>query len=187
MGDLTDMMNAQMDNDKPAYPRSRTVPPSKTIPASKNSAPTPEQFNLATELVRVSEENTRLAVEVAKLTEERDQYRHDAGQRNQFAAEADRLEKERDGLAAVIAEARGTIPETNPELLDHGYGIDAGELLAVLTATPAATLAARDAEKKAEGWSEAVRYLNAHIGSQVVTDEALAQNPYRTPQQGEQG
>jgi hypothetical protein len=43
MGDLTDMMNAQMDNDQPAYPRSITYPQSMAnqIPQSRLGRYTP--------------------------------------------------------------------------------------------------------------------------------------------------
>jgi hypothetical protein len=120
------------------------------------AAPTPEQFNLATELVRVSEENTRLAAEVAKLTEERD------------------------GLAAVIEAAvawEKLVDETGMQGLRE-----------VLSCSLTATLAARDAEKKAEALEE----LAARVRSEwapgtcpwvgALDDEAKR---YRTPQQGE--
>jgi hypothetical protein len=93
------------------------------------TAPTPEQFNLATELVRVSEENTRLAAEVAKLTQERD------------------------GLAAVIADANNW--------LDDAGDVEPqwDRIYRILTRIPAATLAARDAEKKAEALEDEAKRL----------------------------
>lgn len=45
----------------------------------------------------------------------------------------DNVEAELASLKAAITAARGLIPETNPELLEHGYSIDAAELLSALT------------------------------------------------------
>jgi hypothetical protein len=128
------------------------------------AAPTPEQFNLATELVRVSEENTRLAAEVAKLTEERD------------------------GLAAVIEAAvawEKLVDETGMQGLRE-----------VLSCSPTATLAARDAEKKAEGVEIAAdRIVDAGFECTEQADLAVVvaltkhlrtlAKTLRTPQQGE--
>jgi hypothetical protein len=152
------------------------------------AAPTPEQFNLATELVRVSEENTRLAAEVAKLTEER----------NGLAAVNTQLVKI--GTGELRHMFRGQCP-------DEVEGFDVRDpgcpACGLLDAIPTATLAARDAEKKAEGWDEGysagrnpMRYgdpgyytWDDHDGTwyQKPGVDPQRTNPYRTPQQGEQG
>jgi hypothetical protein len=129
---------------------------------------------------------------VSKLREERDSYRHDAEQRNQFAEEADRLEQERDGLAAVVAavsrelppEATFEMPESNERALNAVRDLILGPL--------AATLAARDAEKKAEGIEEAAQFaeLKGYNHDATGYDYYLAdgiRRLARTPQQGEQG
>jgi hypothetical protein len=100
------------------------------------TTPTPEQFNLATELVRVSEENTRLAAEAAKLTEERD------------GLLAVNTQLVKIGTGELRHMFRGQCP-------DEVEGFDVRDpgcpACGLLDAIPTATLAARDAEKKAEG------------------------------------
>jgi hypothetical protein len=107
---------------------------------------------------------------------------------------AEELQQERDELAAVVAEATKVA-----EALREGYPYAAVNAIAyrsyvaldtALTTNPAATLAARDAEKKAEGWDEGRQSVGEDLlrpadsnGSRTPTT-----NPYRaTPQQGEQG
>jgi hypothetical protein len=110
-------------------------------------------------------------------------------------AEVARVTQERDGLAAVIDE--GFKAFDNLSLRGGGSGpgepwlkvniIVFDAALATLTAAPAATLAARDAEKKAEGWDEgAGAQWAAYYAEQQITDDAVNYpNPYRTEQQGE--
>ena len=104
-------------------------------------------------------------------------------------AEVVRLTKERDGLTAVIASALG--------IFGRSIGLPMWRtldkiVLALRHADPTATLAARDTEKKAEGWDEGYETgyddrLFDDRGSSGDPDahEYPHSNPYRTPQQGE--
>jgi hypothetical protein len=188
------------------------------------AAPTPEQFNLATELVRVSEENKHLAAEVARLTEERDKHRKLSGQANYLlarvvaAANISPIEGE-DGFVASYDMPVGPIHKAIPFLAEQGIHVTYdGQIKngpeAVIEA--AATLAARDAEKKAGALEELgfeygtemiafpgtsldpQRYSSAeeaaasiHAGAKDrtrvrVRTKAGEWHPYATPQQGEQ-
>jgi hypothetical protein len=107
-------------------------------------------------------------------------------------AEVARVAQERDGLAAVIekvAETKQKLGLGYPRAAVNGIAYDAYiELDAALATYPTATLAARDAEKKAEGWDEgADAQWAAYYAEQQITDDAVNYpNPYRaTPQQGE--
>jgi hypothetical protein len=82
---------------------------------------------------------------------------------------------------AVIAQARKMIPESAPELLDYGYGIDAAELLAILAQSPTDALDA----VKAEVW-DAGRDCLRWNGEAWEVDEQV--NPYRAnPTEKENG
>lgn len=114
-------------------------------------------------------------------------------------AEVAKLTEERDGLAAVFgAEERGAMIDglillrqnalqrkmVNPESTSDIQADEAARLIATLGDPnwPTAILAARDAEKKAEGWDEGAQYVLDMYDFGPYRDK----NPYRTPQQGEQ-
>jgi hypothetical protein len=137
-----------------------------------------------------------LAAEVARLTEERDEQETEmevlrleksamvaTGLKHKRAAIAAR--EERDGLAAANDAASKVLTK---------HGIEGGRAAAIseakrLLATPAATLAARDAEKKAEALEEAANWLESAETPERAPAWRLRRfaAAHRAPQQGEQG
>jgi hypothetical protein len=122
----------------------------------------------------------RHAAEVAKITEERDNLRTTT---QGDGAYIKRIEAERDGLAAVVAatlEAWNTGVERDDDGVDytdpHGT-LDS--MWNALTLAPTATLAARDAEKKAEVLEEAadLRFLAVVRVLKLLDKAAEAEDP----------
>jgi hypothetical protein len=103
-------------------------------------------------------------------------------------AEVARVAQERDGLAAVIAAAI----DAEDHMLDASFHQIVGKMIAILQQfTPTATLAARDAEKKAEVLDLVLDAL-ARVESESFNGGLLpygktvdAVRALRTPQQGE--
>lgn len=171
------------------------------------TAPTNEQFDIAIELVNARAEVARLteerdtarkiadnAIEQASREKllressesERALERRRADQawdvihtdywRNHYdelAAEAVKAQTERDGLAAVIDAGKYTFGSES----DNRFGFTP-----IAATDPTATLAARDAEKKAEAWDEG---YSAGVSMLYSASGAEIPNPYRTPRQGE--
>jgi len=110
--------------------------------------------------VSVPEHSTmirRLVAEVAKIEGQRDE-----------------AQRERDQYAAVI-DVVAAIVDSRKALNGNDAVMDVRVALAQL---PPATLAARDAERKAEGWDEGAAQCDSRW-------RKVTANPYRTPQQGE--
>jgi hypothetical protein len=161
----------------------------------------PEQEANADFIAHAREDIPALLAEVAKLTEERDTARAERDDFETLAMvnrmnvsdymgaieDAKAAREERDGLAAVIAEVRGIGAKSGTDLNAWNKAFD------VMDATPAATLAARDAEKKAEGRAEAVRAVLAavptlnDIGYERDFFADVIREIDRTSQQGEPG
>ena len=83
---------------------------------------------------------------------------------------------------AVIAGVRAMIPEGNRELIEHGYSIDAADILSLLTAVPVSVLASHDAEVAARAWDEGATWAAVECGAIARPENQFltpGDNPYR--------
>jgi hypothetical protein len=150
--------------------------------------PNEEQFDLATELVRVSEENKQLRAE-------RDDFETlamvNAMNMSDYTAAMEQAKiasEERDGLAAVIAKAKARIGSTRFGGAGHGgpthYFVNS--VYEILEEHPAATITARDAKKQAEAL-EALAGDIEETGYRHVTPSGLRERACEIREESQHG
>jgi hypothetical protein len=127
----------------------------------------------------MSDDNRGTLAEALAVVDSEIQWAHEL-----IVSEVARLTEERDQYAAVIAAAI----DTENHMADQSFYQIVGKMVAILEgADPAATLAVRDAEKKAEGWDEGFdageRDVMEHNKAGWAVEKPCIPNPYRTTTQ----